>query len=396
MDKNNEEKLILIHYGELGLKKGNRGFFESHLRNNIKHALGDLPYKTLKSDYGRLILTLPDNAPVKEITDRLKNVIGIAHFSVAYRGSSDVEVLKEQIYQKLKYLSFNTFCINTRRADKQYPLTSMQVNQIVGEKIHETMQKPVKMKNPDLKCTIEIYNKKVRYAYERIEGQRGLPVRTGGNVVCLLSSGIDSPVAMYRMMTRGCKVIPVHFHSYPFTDKSSYYNTIRLARLLTRYQNMTRLYLVPLIKLQEAIIIHTPARLRLLLYRRMMFRLAERVAQKENALALITGESLGQVASQTLENITAVSAVVNRPILRPLIGMDKETIIIQAREIGTFETSIEPYDDCCSYLVPENPETRARLIDIERAESRLGDFETLLEDALEKTEIMKLQFPPRE
>lgn len=389
-----EEKLITIHYSELGLKKGNRGFFEQHLLNNIKMAVKDLPIDKVVRDYGRFFIELNEDSPVETVIERLKDVIGIAYFSVAYRGNPDVEILKEQILEKLSQESFETFAIDTRRADKQFPLTSVEVNQIVGERIHTALNKPANLKKPDLRCRIEIYNKKVMFSYQRIEGLRGLPVRSAGTVVSLLSSGIDSPVATYRMMTRGCKIVPVHFHSYPFTDKSTYHNAIQLAKHLTRFQNSTKFYLVPLAKIQEAIIANSPAKLRLILYRRAMLRLAEMIAIHEKALALVTGESVGQVASQTLENIAVISDVVSMPMLRPLIGMDKEMIIEQAKAIGTFETSIEPYDDCCSFLVPQNPETRAQLEKVEEAELKIENMPELLAQSLEQAEIMKLRYPP--
>jgi thiamine biosynthesis protein ThiI len=251
----------------------------------------------------------------------------------------------------------------------------------------------VDLTDPELTCTIEIFNQKVFFHFNRFEGPRGLPVGSSGKVVSLLSSGIDSPVASYRMMTRGCKVVFVHFHSFPFTDKSSYHNAITLANQLTKYQNKTRLYLVPLAKIQQVIIEKAPARLRLLLYRRMMFRIGERIAKKERAKALVTGESLGQVASQTLENITVVSEVVTTPILRPLIGTDKETIIGQAKSICKFQTSIEPYDDCCSFLVPKNPETKAKLPEINSEENKIENWQELIREAIKEAELKKMEFP---
>jgi len=388
-----ENTFILIHYSEIALKKGNRGYFESKLRDNIQKALRDFSVRKVKMDFGRFVLNLPLNSPVDQIVNRLSEVIGIAHFSIAYQGSENIDLLKKQIYERLTKVSFNTFKISTKRADKQYPLTSVQVNQIVGEKIHSGLKKPVDLENPELTCNIEIFNKQIFFYFERNEGLRGLPVGSSGRVVSLLSSGIDSPVASYRIMTRGCRVIFVHFHSFPFTDKSSYHNAIKLAHQLTKFQYTTRLYLVPLVKIQQAIILQAPAKLRLLLYRRMMFRIAEIVAKKERAKALITGESVGQVASQTLENITAVSEVVSLPVLRPLIGMDKETIIEQAKGIGTFATSTEPYDDCCSYLVPKNPETKAKLDEIHAAENRIEDWKELINNAVQESEMKKMAFP---
>jgi thiamine biosynthesis protein ThiI len=384
---------MIIHYSEIALKKGNRGYYEKALKRNIEVALSDLDAGEVKNDFGRLILSLSAEAPVERIIERLKKVIGIAHFRLAYSGSTDMEILKEQIYQGLAGLSFSTFRVTTRRADKQFPYNSQQICQLVGQRIHQGLSKPVDLENPELTVSVEIFNNQVFYSFERIEGTRGLPVGSSGKVVGLLSSGIDSPVAAYRMMTRGCKVIFCHFHSFPFTEKSSYYNALSLAKRLTEYQYGSKIYLVPLAKLQEAIILKAPPRLRVILYRRMMFRLAEVIARKEKAKALITGESLGQVASQTLENISAISQVISLPILRPLIGMDKEEIVSQARTLGTYETSTEPYDDCCSYLVPQHPETKARLSDVLLAESQITDLEALLRESIDQTEVKVMKFP---
>jgi thiamine biosynthesis protein ThiI len=384
---------ILIHYSEIGLKKGNRGYFEARLRENIQKALKDLPIGNVKRDFGRFVLQIPPDAPIEQISMRLKDVIGIAHFSIASQGDLDIHVLKEQVYEKLQNASFGSFKISTRRADKQYPLTSIQVNKIVGERIHTGLNKPVDLMNPDLTCSIEIFNKQIFFHFDRIEGIRGLPVGSSGRVVSLISSGIDSPVSSFRMMTRGCRIIFVHFHSFPFTDKSSYHNAIKLVNQLTKYQYSSRLFLVPLVKIQEAIIMQAPTKLRLILYRRMMFRIAEMIAKKERANALVTGESLGQVASQTLENIVAISEVVTRPVLRPLIGMDKEWIIEQAKAIGTFATSTEPYDDCCSYLVPQNPETKANLDEVHAAENKIENWQELLMNAVREAEVKTMEFP---
>ena len=313
-NQSDENIFVMIHYSEIGLKKGNRGFFESRLRDNIQKALKDCSEINIKMDFGRFVLQLPPDAPLNQIISRLKSIIGIAHFSIAHHGDLDVNILKEQVFEKLQDVVFKSFKIATRRADKQYPYTSVQVNQIVGERIFSGLNKAVDLNNPELTCNIEIFNKKIFFYFDRNEGIRGLPVGSSGKVVSLLSSGIDSPVASFRMMTRGCHVIFVHFHSFPFTDKSSYHNAIKLANLLTKYQYISRIYLVPLVKVQEAIIMQAPAKLRLILYRRMMFRIAEMTARKEQAKALVTGESLGQVASQTLENIAAISGKRNRNI----------------------------------------------------------------------------------
>ncbi len=387
------DNCFIIHYSEIGLKKGNRGFFEHKLKVNIAHALKDICKARPVFDFGRILLPVEDAAHVPAIAGRLARVIGIAHYSAASPGHADVQVLKEQVFEKMQRLDFETFKIDTRRADKQYPLNSMEVNRIVGAKVHQDLGKKVDLDMPDVTCSIEIFNKKVFFSCERHAGYGGLPVGSSGKVVSLLSSGIDSPVASFRMMTRGCRIIFVHFHSFPFTEKSSYYNAIELAKKLTAFQYRSKIYLVPLAQIQQEVILHAPPKLRLILYRRMMVRLAERVARKERARALVTGESVGQVASQTIENIAAISEVAELPVLRPLIGVDKEFIVKQAKELDTFKTSTEPYDDCCSYLVPKNPETRAKAAQVHAAEAGMSNMEDLLYQALKATEVEVLTFP---
>lgn len=400
--KSNEENFqnapisFIIHYSEIGLKKGNRGFFESRLRENIQQALRGCTEPRIKMDFGRFILEIENEDAIEQVIERLSKVIGIAHFCVAYQGDPDVQVLREQIYDRLKAVDFRSFKVATRRVDKDYPHTSVEVNQLVGEKIFLGLNKTVDLHNPDLTCYIEIFNKRIYFYFDRHEGIRGLPVGSSGRVVSLISSGIDSPVASYLMMTRGCRVVFVHFHSFPFTNKASYHNAIRLARQLTRYQYNSRLYLVPLVKVQEAIIMHAPAKLRLILYRRMMLRIAETIAKKERCKALVTGESLGQVASQTLDNIGVISQACTLPILRPLIGLDKEWIIAQAKQLDTFSISIEPYDDCCSYLVPKSPETHARLEEVVAAENAIENWPSLVTEAVTSAELKKLEFPESE
>jgi len=388
------QRVIIVHHSEIALKKGNRSFFESRLRTNIQRGLKDVPGVDVHVDYGRFLIYLPASADLSNITSRLKNVIGIASFKIAFRGNPDPEILKEQVFEKVKDLQFDSFRVDTRRADKQFPFTSVEINQIVGARIHMAMGKRVDLKHAEFVVNIEIFNKQVFFAVESFPGERGLPVGSSGKVVSMLSAGIDSPVASFRMMKRGCHVIFVHFHSYPFTEKSSYYNAIDLAKKLTVYQNSSKIYLVPLGDIQKEIIIASPAKLRVVMYRRMMFRLAETIAKKEGAGALVTGESLGQVASQTLENIAAISEVLNIPVFRPLIGMEKEEIISTAQYLGTFETSIEPFDDCCSFLIPPRPETKARLDQVLAVEEKMNDWQALLDKALAETEIEHVYFPP--
>ncbi len=388
-----QDKLIIIHHSEIALKKGNRSFFESRLRLNIRKAVSDLHGVRVKIEYGRFFVWVDEHTDLDVVLQRLQHVIGIASIRVAYPGDPDPHVLKEQVFEKVKDLEFDSFRVDTRRADKQFPYNSVQINQIVGGRIHTALGKRVDLKNGELVIHIEIFNQRVFFSTSTLAGERGLPVGSTGKVLSLLSSGIDSPVSSYMMMKRGTQVIFVHFHSFPFTEKSSYYNAIELTKKLTRYQYNSKVYMVPLATLQQEIILATPPKLRVILYRRMMLRLAERIAKRERCRALVTGDSLGQVASQTLENIAAISQSVTLPIFRPLVGMEKNQIIDVAREIGTYKTSTEPYDDCCSYLVPPKPETKAKLNEVLEAEDKMEDWQGLIRSALEESEVLRFEFP---
>ncbi len=391
--QNKSNRMIIVHHSEIALKKGNRSFFEQRLRANIRRALEDIKGVNVRVDYGRFVLLLEDDCDVDLIVQRLKHVIGLASIRVAFKGDPDPEILKEQVFELVKDKQFESFCVDTNRVDKQFPYTSTQVNQIVGGKIHMDLGRRVDLKNAEFVVKIDIVNKRVYFSVNRYPGERGLPIGSTGKVVSLLSSGIDSPVSSFRMMKRGCQIIYVHFHSFPFTEKTSYYNALELAKILNVYQNNSKIYFVPLADIQKEIILAAPAKLRVVMYRRMMLRLAEWIARRERARALVTGESLGQVASQTLENIAAISQAVEIPILRPLVGMEKEEIIDTARRIGTFDISTEPYDDCCSYLVPPKPETKAKMDEVLAVEEKMGNWQALLDQALKEAEVEKIQFP---
>ncbi len=384
-------KGILIHYGELALKGANRSFFEKKLAENIRHSLADitppLGTRPLQRLYGRLFLKLPPDYPadsLPQITHRLKRVFGIANFSAAHLAERDLDTLKHAIWQEVKDEQFSTFRVRASRADKSFPLTSRDIEFRVGGFIKEQSGAQVNLEKADLTCFIELLSKNILFYFEKISGPGGLPTATAGKVVTLLSGGIDSPVAAWRIMKRGAKCVFVHCHSYPQTDIASQEKVKELAQILGQWQQGAKLYLVPLLEIQKEIVAKCPVKLRVLLYRRMMLRLAERVAEKERAKALVTGESLGQVASQTLENLAVTSTATRLPILRPLIGMDKQEIIEQARKIGTYDISIQPHQDCCSLFVPQHPEIKARLVDVEKAEEVL-DQEKLLTEALKQT-----------
>jgi thiamine biosynthesis protein ThiI len=299
--------------------------------------------------------------------------------------------MEEKAWSLVREREFESFRVDARRGDKTFPHNSVAINQRVGAYLKERCGKRVDLSDAELTCSIEVVEKAAYIYLDRYPGLGGLPSSTGGKVVVLLSGGIDSPVAAWKLLKRGCTAIFVHFHSYPYTTKESQEKAKQLALLLSQYQLRARLYLVPFADVQRQIMADTPANTRVILYRRYMMRLAEKIAWREKARVLVTGDSVGQVASQTIENIDVVSRAVTMPILRPLIGDDKNEIVKLARQIGTYEISIQPDQDCCSLFVPKHPETRSRLEQITEIESNL-QVDDLLKQALRTSEVL-LQYP---
>jgi thiamine biosynthesis protein ThiI len=297
-----------------------------------------------------------------------------------------------RILESLQEKTFGSFRIQTKRGDKTFPLTSPEINAAVGAAVKDKAGSRVDLDAPDLTISIEILPQAAFFGFGKIPGAGGLPVGVSGRLVCLISGGIDSPVAACRMMRRGCRLSFVHFHSSPYLDKTSQEKVKELVKLLTRYQFSSRLYLVPFGEIQRQIVATVARPLRVVLYRRMMIRIAEAIASQEKGKGLVTGESLGQVASQTLENLAVIENTASLPILRPLVGMDKQEIIDQARKIGTFEISTIPDQDCCQLFVPRHPATKARLSDVEQAESHL-DLPVLVDLGTEGAEVVEFKFP---
>ena len=385
------DRFILIHYHEIGLKGKNRGKFERRLMTNITRALKGVPCGKLERLSGRMMLALTSESPTDVIRERLSTVFGIANFSEAVIAKRNIEAIRETAWTLAQKIDFQSFKIVTRRGDKTFPLNSDQINRDVGKHIQTLSGARVLMDNPDLTCFIEIAPQRIFIYAEKIQAPGGLPVGSNESAVSLLSSGIDSPVASYKIMKRGVKLTYVHFHSQPYTNRNSQRNTEDLVRLLTRHQYISDLYLVPFVEIQRHIMTRAPASYRVILYRRAMLRIAETIAQKVNAQALVTGENVGQVASQTLSNMRVIEEVIPLPILRPLAGDNKEEIINEARRIGTYQISIEPYEDCCSVFVPKHPETRANLEKVREIESTL-DLAPLIEQTLEQTERKTFKF----
>jgi len=381
---------IVIHYAEIGLKGRNRSFFERQLQRNVSERLAGLDVAGVERLPGRLLARLGTEADVAVAVERLRTVPGIAYFAPAYSAPKDIEAIKEAVVAKLAPSvakgptgrSYRSFKTSTRRADKSFPLTSPQINAAVGGHVQAATGWAVDLKNPELVIHIELLFKETFFYFERMDGVGGLPVGVSGTVGLLLSGGIDSPVAGYYALKRGCNVVPIHFHSGPFGDwQGSEDKVRRLAAALRHYGLSPRYYVVPIGQLQQEMVVEAPAPPRVLLYRRLMVRLAERLIRRQGGMALVTGESLGQVASQTLESLASVQVVATMPVLRPLIGLDKGEIVAQAQAIGTYDISIESGDDCCQFLMPRQVVTRPTREEIEAAEAHL-DVERMVADGL--------------
>ena len=376
------EKLFLVHYGEIGLKRNNRSYFERKLAQNIKLALKGMGCAEVRRIYGRLLVMLHPEADVAAIQERLGKVMGIAHFERALAAEQTIDAIQDAALELVKDQQFKTLKVETKRADKRFPLTSPEISAAVGAHLLNATGASADMHTPDLRCNIEIVDKAAYIYVEKIRGVGGLPVGASGKVLVMLSGGIDSPVAAWRMMKRGVKALFVHFYSYPYTDKASLEKVEELAEILATWNYRTQIYLVPFAEVQREIVTQTPAPFRVILYRRMMVRIAQQIAAIAKAECLVTGESLGQVASQTLGNLRVIEEVAEIPILRPLIGDDKAEIMDLAEQIGTFEISTLPHDDCCSLFVPKHPATNASLEAVQEAEAAL-DIDALVKVGIE-------------
>lgn len=391
-------RCAIIHYHELALKGRNRPYFEQRLVRHLRLVLRDLGIRQVDALPGRIRVALPEETPWDVVTARLARVFGIAHYALAQSVPLDLarpnlDRLKESVGRAVATLSFDTFRVSTKRADKRFPFTSVDVDRDVGAHLCRLTGKKVSLGHPDLTVQIELLAKAAYYSTKKEAGSGGLPVGISGKVACCLSGGIDSPVAAHRMMKRGCRTVFVHFHGRPYVSRASEEKVREIVRLLTHYQCYSRLYLVPFGDIQRQIVLGAPAAFRVVLYRRMMLRIAEELARKERCWALVTGDSLGQVASQTPDNLSVTQEAAQLPILRPLIGMDKVEITEQAQRIGTFEISIEPDQDCCSLFVPPHPSTKTGLDTIRKIE-RGFDLVALVKQGLEQAELAEFSFPP--
>ena len=384
----------IVHYHEISLKRGNRPVFLRQLHQNLLRAIEDLGPVDLVQLSGRVMLDLSRHPDPRLLPERLARVAGVANFALAIRTGVSREALRAAVEQAIAGRAFGSFRITARRAFKTFPMTSVELNRDLGA--HVLARRPdvrVSLEHPELNVRVEVLPDEAFVYCDRRAGAGGLPVGASGTVAALLSGGIDSPVAAWRLMKRGCRVTFIHFHSAPYLPDLSRGKARELVAKLSEWQYFSRLLIVPFGEIQREVVLSVPPPSRVVVYRRLMVRIAEALARHTGALALVTGESLGQVASQTLHNLSRIDEVAELPILRPLIGMDKLEITDQARALGTFEISIEPDADCCTLFVPKHPVTRMDREEIAAVEARL-DIPRLVTQGVEAATQETFDFPP--
>ena len=380
-------KLIIIRYSEIFLKGNNRAFFENLLIDNIKNALKNYDCNITKTRGRILVENFVEDENI--IIEKLQKVFGIHSISSALKIDTDMDKIYEAA---TKFVKKGTFKVNTSRADKTFSLNSMQISREIGGRLLENFDNlKVDVHKPEFTINIDIRENGNTYVFsDYIDGQRGMPCGCAGSGVLMMSGGIDSPVAGYMIAKRGMKIKAVHFHSYPFTSENAKQKVITLCEKLSKYNGKTELYVVPFTEIQKQIHYNCAEEYMITIMRRFMMRITEKIAQKENALAIINGESLGQVASQTIQSITVTNSVVKMPVLRPLIGLDKIDIIDIANKIDTYNTSILPYEDCCTVFLPKRPVIKPKTFFAEREEKKL-DLEKLEDDAIKNAELIIIE-----
>lgn len=381
---------ILIRYGELGLKGKNIRTFLIKLQQNIQQSLINYPDIKVKRTQGRLFVILNGQDP-KPIIDICKNIFGIHSLSLAVKVENDETEIRETVLKIMSKETENkTFKVKAKRANKNFPVRSFELNRRIGGDILKNLPHlKVDVHHPDIEVVIDIRAEGTYILTEIIYGPGGLPVGTAGKSLLMLSGGIDSPVAGYVMMKRGVQLEMVHFHSPPFTSERAKQKVLDLTKKLTKYNYHIKVHLVPFTEVQQLIFKHYPERYGMTIMRRVMMKISEAICQQENILSITTGESLGQVASQTMESMNVINEVTNLPVLRPLIAMDKEEIVDISKQIDTYEISIQPYEDCCTVFVPKSPvikPQRKRFLSFEKA----YDLTDAINTAVEETKIIKI------
>ena len=384
--------LFICHYSEIGLKGKNRNYFvkalKSNMRKVLKRAFPDAVFR-IEHVERRFIVFFEEAVEITLVYRNLSDVFGLANFTAVQQTVPEIEAVQKVALELLADKQYDSFVVRSRRVHKTIPFNSMEINRRVGAAVVEQYHKKVSLKEADLTCNIELFNDKAFVSVDKRQGPGGMPVRTSGRVMVLMSGGFDSPVAAYYSMKRGAQCEYIHFHTYPFTNKLSQEKVKQLVGQLNKFQFKSNLFMVPFTETQKEIVAAVPDKYRIIFYRRFMMRIAERLAQQRGIQAVVTGESLGQVASQTLENMAAVEQVITMPVLRPLIGMDKNEIMGVARRIGTYEISVLPHDDACTRFMPHNPVIRARLDEVMEIEQVL-DVDALVERDLKEMEMLEI------
>jgi thiamine biosynthesis protein ThiI len=384
---------LVAHYHEIGLKGRNRNFFEDTLVRNLRRALRGTRYTRVRKGFGRVMVDFEPDAPHELAARRAADVFGVAYVGLGTRVLPEMGAIGDAALELIQHEPFESFRVRARRAHSSMPEKSADIQVVVGQRIKDATGARVDLKNAEATAWVELFaGTGIVYA-RRYEGAGGLPAGVSGKMLALMSGGIDSPVAVWRMARRGADVELVHFHGQPFTDPSSVRQASEIAQVLTRYQLKVTMHLVPLADAQQEIVTHAPPSLRIVLYRRTMMRIAAELGREIGAQALITGDSLGQVASQTIENIRTVdSSIPGIEVFRPLIGMDKQEIMDLAERIGTYEISTRDYQDCCVLFEPRSPATKSHPDVAQRAESEL-DMEALVGKALAARDVREFELP---
>ena len=387
--------ILIVKYGEIGVKGKNRYIFENKLIKNVKNILKPIGKFNVYKEYGRIYVYL-DGYDYEEVVEEVKKVFGIVGVCPAVRAEKDYNLLKELALKMLEEKieqGYKSFKVDSRRGDKDFKLTSQEMSlDIGGYLVSQVKDKiAVDVRNPEVKIHCELRQNHVMVYSDTIPGYGGLPLGTNGRAMSLLSGGIDSPVASWMVAKRGMELECIHFHSYPFTSEKSQEKVRDLAQILSKYCGRVRLHKVNMLEIQKAIGLNCKDEEMTIISRRFMMRRAERVAESRHCDALVTGESIGQVASQTIQGLTCTNASVKMPVFRPLIAMDKTEIIEVAQKIGTFETSILPEEDCCTVFSPKKPVTKPKLDRIEKSENKL-DVEKLIQDAIDNIEVEDIEF----
>ena len=387
--------ILIVKYGEIGVKGKNRYIFENKLIKNVKNILKPIGKFNVYKEYGRIYVDL-DGYDYEEVVEEVRKVFGIVGVCPAVRAEKDYNLLKELALKMLEEKieqGYKSFKVDSRRGDKDFKLTSQEMSlDIGGYLVSQVKDKiAVDVRNPEVKIHCELRQNHVMVYSDTIPGYGGLPLGTNGRAMSLLSGGIDSPVASWMVAKRGMELECIHFHSYPFTSEKSQEKVRDLAQILAKYCGRVRLHKVNMLEIQKSIGLNCKDEEMTIISRRFMMRIAEREAESRHCDALVTGESIGQVASQTIQGLTCTNASVKMPVFRPLIAMDKTEIIEVAQKIGTFETSILPEEDCCTVFSPKKPVTKPKLDRIEKSENKL-DVEKLIQDAIDNIEVEDIEF----